>query len=118
MACIDKYHKRIDVWIVDSGCSKNMKSIKSLFQVLVKKQKKQVQLVNAKELQVEVKDTVGVESRHDIVKMLNIVHFVPNLGYNFFSFGQPMSNEHSLLFWFDDNACVVMIIQAKRFASL
>lgn len=49
------------------------------------------------------KGTMGIDTSHNIVKMLDIVQFVPNLGYNFFNIEQPMSNRNSL--WFDDDAC-------------
>ena len=56
-----------------------------------------MQLVNTKEMQVEAKHIVGIDSSHNIVKMFDIVQFVPNLRYNFFIVGQPMSNGEVLL---------------------
>ncbi|KAH0636126.1 hypothetical protein KY290_038318 [Solanum tuberosum] len=105
MACIDTDHKPSDVWFVNSGCSNHMTSNKSLFQELDEKQNKKVQLGNAKEMQVEGKGTVGINTSHDKVKMLDNVQFVPDLGYNLLSVGQLMSDGHSL--WFDDDACVI-----------
>ena len=52
MTFIDTNNKQIDVWFVDSGCSNNMTNTKSLFHMLDDKQKKQVQLINAKDMQV------------------------------------------------------------------
>ena len=40
MTCIDRDHKQINVWFVDSGCSNNMTNTKSLFHMLDDKQKK------------------------------------------------------------------------------
>ena len=105
MACIDTNHKRSDVCFVDSGFSNNMKSTKSLFQELNKRQNNKVQVFNSKEMQGEGKDTVCIESSHDIVKMLDVIQFVPNLGYNMFSLVQPMFNRHSLSF--DEDGFVI-----------
>ncbi|KAH0657759.1 hypothetical protein KY289_026507 [Solanum tuberosum] len=74
-------------------------------QKLNEKQKKKVQLGNTKEMQVEGKGTMGIDTSHDKVKMLDNVQFVPNLGYNLLSVGQLMSDGHSL--WFDDDVCVI-----------
>ncbi|XP_047257469.1 uncharacterized protein LOC124889562 [Capsicum annuum] len=115
-ACIDTNHKPIDLWFVDSSCSNHMTGAKSLFKELDEKQKKMVQLCNTKEMQVEGKGTMGVDTSHDKVKILNNVQFVPDLGYNLLSVGQLMIDGHSL--WFDDDACVIINKKSgKRFAS-
>ncbi|PHT34633.1 hypothetical protein CQW23_26433 [Capsicum baccatum] len=89
----------------DSSCSNHMTSAKSLFKELDEKQKKTVHLGNTKEMQVEGKYTVGVDTSHDKVKMLDNVLFVPDLGYNLLSVGKLMIDGHSL--WFDGDACVI-----------
>ena len=65
---------------------------------------KKVQLGNEKEMQVEGKGTVGINTTKK-VKMLDSVQFVPDLGYNLLSVGQLMPDGNSL--WFDDDACVI-----------
>ena len=93
------------VWFVDSGCSNHMTGAKSMFRELDEKQRKKVQLGNTKEMQVEGKGKVIVDTSRDKVKVLDNVQFVPDLGYNFLSVGQLMIDGHSL--WFDDDACVI-----------
>ncbi|KAH0779714.1 hypothetical protein KY290_006141 [Solanum tuberosum] len=105
MACVDTDHKPSDLWFVDSGCSNHMTGAKSLFKELDEKQKKTVQLGNTKEMRVEGKGTVSIDTSHEKVKMLDKVQFVPDLGYNLLSVGQLMIDGHSL--WFDDDACVI-----------
>jgi len=89
----------------DSGCSNHMTCIKSLFKELDETQKIKVQLGNRKEIQVEGKDTVGVHTSHGKEKMLDNVHFVPDLGYNLLSVGQLMASGYSILF--DEDTCVI-----------
>ncbi|KAK9005185.1 hypothetical protein V6N11_042630 [Hibiscus sabdariffa] len=76
---------------------------KSLFQELDEMQKIQVQLGNKKEMQVEGKGTVGINTDHG--KVLNNVQFIPELGYNLLSVGQLMAGGCSLVF--DDKKCVI-----------
>ncbi|XP_037494804.1 uncharacterized protein LOC119370542 [Jatropha curcas] len=64
MACIDTNPKLSDLWFVDSGCSNHMIGTKSLFQELNETQRIKVQLGNAKDMQVEGKGTVKVETSH------------------------------------------------------
>ncbi|XP_049394452.1 uncharacterized protein LOC125858665 [Solanum stenotomum] len=78
---------------------------KSMFRDLDEKQKKKVQLGNTKEMQLEGKCKVAVDTIHDKVKMLDDVPFVPDLGFNLLSVGQLMGNGYSLLF--DDDVCVI-----------
>ena len=80
-----------------------MTGTKSLFQELDETQKFKVQLGNTREIQVEGKDIVKVETSHGKIKLLDIVQFVSNLGYNLLSVGQLMTRGHSVLF--DDNTC-------------
>ncbi|XP_022974781.1 uncharacterized protein LOC111473517 [Cucurbita maxima] len=90
VAYMDTNPKKGDLWFVDSGCSNHMTGTKSLFKELDETQKIKVQLGNTKEMQVEGKDTVKVETRH---------------GYNLLSVEQLMTRGHSVLF--DDNTSVI-----------
>lgn len=47
-------------------------------------------------MQVEGKGKVVVDTSHDKVKILNDVQFVSDLGFNFLSFRQLMTNIYSL----------------------
>jgi hypothetical protein len=105
MACNDTNCKTSDLWFVDSGCSNHMTGTKSLFQELDETKKITVQLGNKKEMQVEGKGTVGVDTSHGKVKTLDNVQFVPNLGYNLLSVGQLMAGGYSIVF--DNDACVI-----------
>ena len=105
MACMDTNPKKCDLWFVDSGCSNHMTGTKSLFKELDETQKIKVQLGNTKEMQVEGKCLVKVETNHGKIKQLDNVQFVPDLGYNLLSVGQLMTRGHSVLF--DDNTCVI-----------
>ncbi|KAA8523955.1 hypothetical protein F0562_010614 [Nyssa sinensis] len=74
MTHFDPNNKSSDVWFVDSGCSNHMTGMKSLFKELDETQKLKVQLGNAKEMQVEGKSTVGIETTHDIPSYLTMMH--------------------------------------------
>ncbi|KAK3034205.1 hypothetical protein RJ639_032785 [Escallonia herrerae] len=89
----------------DSGCSNHMTGVKSLFKELDEKKKLKVQLGNGKEMQIEGKGTVGIETSHSNVNLLHDVQFVPDLGYNLLTVGQLMAGGYSVLF--DDGACVI-----------
>jgi len=93
MACIEVDQKPSDLWLLDSGCSNHMTDTKSLFKELDETQKIKVQLGNRKEIQVEGKDTVGVHTSNGNAKMLDNVHFFPDLGYNLLSVGQLMASD-------------------------
>jgi len=56
-----------------------------LFQELDEKKKKKVRLGNTKEMQVEGKGIVGIDTSFDKVIMLDNIKFVPELGYNLLS---------------------------------
>ena len=103
MACMDTNPKKCDLWFVDSGCLNHMTDTKSLFKELDETQKIKVQLGNTKEMQVEGKGPVKVETSHGKIKQLDNVQFIPDLGYNLLSVGQLMTRGHSVLF--DDNTC-------------
>ena len=68
MACMDTNPKIGDLWFVDSGCSNHMTGTKCLFKELDETQKIKVQLGNTKEMQVEGKGTVKVETSHCKIK--------------------------------------------------
>ncbi|XP_037493577.1 uncharacterized protein LOC119370128 [Jatropha curcas] len=89
MACIDSNPKPSDLWFVDSGYLNHMTGTKSLSQELDETQIIKVQLGNIKEMQVEGKCMVKVETER----------------YNLLSVGQLMAGGHSILF--DDNTCVI-----------
>ena len=69
----------------------------------MRRKKIKVQFGNTKEMQVEGKDTVKVETSHGKIKQLDNVQFIPDLRYNLLSVEQLMTREHSVLF--DDNTC-------------
>ncbi|KAK3001640.1 hypothetical protein RJ639_021269 [Escallonia herrerae] len=100
--------KSQDLWDLveqDSGCSNHMTGMKSLFKELDETQKLKVKLGNGKEMQIEGKGIVGIETSHGNVKLLHDVQFVPDLGYNLLSVGQLMAGGYSVLF--NDGACVI-----------
>ncbi|XP_021907551.1 uncharacterized protein LOC110821898 [Carica papaya] len=82
-----------------------MTGIKSLFKEFDEAQKVKVQLGNRKEIQVEGKGTVTLETSNGKVKLLHNVQFVPNLGYNLLSVGQVIAGGYLILF--EDGACVI-----------
>lgn len=94
-----------NVWFVDSGCSNHITGTKTMFKELDEAHKMQVQLGNGKELQVEGKGTVAIETNHGKVKLLHNVHFLPDLGYNLLRVGQLMAGGYSVIF--EDGACVI-----------
>lgn len=63
-------------------------------------------------MQVEGKGKVVVDTSHDKVKILNDVQFVSDLGFNFLSFRQLMTNIYSL--WFDDDTSVIITLKKSR----
>ncbi|XP_049359193.1 uncharacterized protein LOC125823869 [Solanum verrucosum] len=72
MACIDTDYKPSDYWFVDSGCSNHMTGVKSLFHVLDEKLIKMVHLGNTKELLVEGKGMVSIDTNQDKVNMIDM----------------------------------------------
>ncbi|XP_075499941.1 uncharacterized protein LOC142538514 [Primulina tabacum] len=93
------------VWFVDSGCSNHMTDTKSMFKELDETQKVKVQLGNGKDVQVEWKGTIGIETTNGKIKLLRNIQFVPDLGYNLLSVGQLMSCGYSISF--DNGECVI-----------
>ncbi|KAJ0047654.1 hypothetical protein Pint_15564 [Pistacia integerrima] len=96
----------------DNGCSNHMIGMKSMFKEFDGTHKMQVKLGNGKEIQVEGKGTVAIETSHGKVKLLHYVQFVPNLGYNLLSVGQLMAGGYSVSF--DDGACVIKDKQSRQ----
>lgn len=68
MACTDTNSKPSNLWFVDSGCSNHMTGTKTFFHELDETQKINVQLGNTKEVKVEGKSMVKVETNHGKVK--------------------------------------------------
>ncbi|KAE8650579.1 hypothetical protein Csa_010963 [Cucumis sativus] len=100
--CCDQ--KTAEVCFIDSGCSNHMTGLKPIFNELNEGEKLKVELGNNKELQVERKGTVGIETHHGN-RILTNVQYVPDIGYNLLSVGQLMESGHSILF--DDGACLI-----------
>ncbi|XP_074585493.1 uncharacterized protein LOC141841246 [Curcuma longa] len=94
-----------DIWFLDSGCSNHMTGNKSLFKELDESQKMLVRLGDNKQIQVEGKDTIAVETSNGKVKLLYNVYFVPNLAHSLLSVGQLMMGGYAILF--DNGACVI-----------
>ncbi|XP_022152027.1 uncharacterized protein LOC111019837 [Momordica charantia] len=105
MAHVETNQKLSDVWFVDSGCSNHMTSTKSIFRELDEAEKMKVQLRNCKDLQVEGKGMMAIETIHSKLKLLHNVQFGPDLGYNLLSVAQLMASGYSIIF--DDGACVI-----------
>ena len=105
MAQFTTNHNPSNLWFVDSNCPNHMTCLKSIFHVLDKSQKMTVQLGNGKELQVEGKGKVGLETSHGKLKFLHNVQFVPDLDYSLLSVGQLMASGYSILF--DNDTCAI-----------
>ncbi|TYK12579.1 Retrovirus-related Pol polyprotein from transposon TNT 1-94 [Cucumis melo var. makuwa] len=74
MTNIPSDQKTAEAWFIDSGCSNHMTGLKSVFKELNEGEKLNVELENGKELQVEGKGTVGIETHHGN-RILTNVHF-------------------------------------------
>lgn len=94
-----------DAWFVDSGCSNHMTGNRLLFKELDESQKLQVRLGDNKQMQVEGRGIVTVETSNGKVKLLSDVFFVPNLAHNLLSVGQLMDGGYAIVF--DNGACVI-----------
>ncbi|TYK21566.1 Retrovirus-related Pol polyprotein from transposon TNT 1-94 [Cucumis melo var. makuwa] len=97
MTNIPSDQKIAKVWFIDSGCSNQMTSLKPVFKELNEGEKLKVELGNGKELQVEGKGTVGIETHHGN-RILTNVQYGLDIGYNLLSVGQLMESGHSILF--------------------
>ncbi|TYK18373.1 putative gag-pol polyprotein, identical [Cucumis melo var. makuwa] len=85
--------------------------LKPVFKELNEGERLKVELGNGKELQVEGKGTVGIETHHGNRIFTNVQH-VPDIGYNLLSVGQLMENGYSILF--DDGVCLIKNKQTGR----
>ncbi|KAL4032489.1 hypothetical protein IC575_005567 [Cucumis melo] len=111
MTNIPSDQKTAEVWFIDSGCSNHMTGLKPVFKELNEGEKLKVELGNGKELQVEGKGMVGIETHHGN-RILTNVQFVPDIGYNLLSVGQLMESGYSILF--DDGAYLIKNKQTGR----
>lgn len=93
------------VWLVNSGCSNHMTSMRSLFNDLDETYKEKVHLGDNKDLAVEGKGTVSFHTNGGKVKLLHDVQFVPTLAHNLLSVGQLISLGHSVIF--EGNHCLI-----------
>ncbi|KAA0046865.1 putative gag-pol polyprotein, identical [Cucumis melo var. makuwa] len=103
-----------EVWFIDSGCSNHMTGLKPVFKELNEGEKLKVELENGKELQVEGKGTVGIETHHGN-RILTNVQYVPDIGYNLLSVGQLMESGLSILF--DDESKSETFEKFKHFKA-
>lgn len=87
------------VWFVDSGCSNHMSGTRSMFKEIDESQRKHIRLGDNKQIQVEGKGTVVVETDHGQVRLLHNVFFIPSLAHNLLSVGQLMNTRYSILFY-------------------
>ncbi|TYK05695.1 putative mitochondrial protein [Cucumis melo var. makuwa] len=111
MVNVPSDQKAAEVWFIDSGYSNHMTGLKPIFKELNEGEKLKVKLRNDNELQVEGKDTVGIETRHG-KRVLTNVQYVPDIGYNLLSVGQLMDSVHSILF--NDDAYLIKDKQTRR----
>ncbi|KAA0045239.1 putative gag-pol polyprotein, identical [Cucumis melo var. makuwa] len=111
MTNIPSNQKTAEVWFIDSDCSNHMTGLKPVFKEFNEGEKLKVELENGKELQVEGKGTVGIETHHGN-RILTNVQYVPDIGYNLLSVGQLMESGYSILF--DDGACLIKNKQTER----
>ncbi|TYK28117.1 putative gag-pol polyprotein, identical [Cucumis melo var. makuwa] len=111
MTNIPSDQKTTEVWFIDSGHLNHMTDLKPVFKELNEGEKLKVELGNGKELQVEGKRTMGIET-HNGNRILTNVQYVPDIGYNLLSVGQLMESGHSILF--DDGACLIKNKQTGR----
>lgn len=95
-----------EVWLIDSGCSNHMTGQRNLFKDLDENQKQFVKLGDNKEIKVEGRGTVALETHEGQVKLLHNVQFVPNLAHNLLSVGQLLSCGYSVTF--DNTACLII----------
>lgn len=75
-----------DVWFLDSGCSNHMTGMQSFFKKLDESYKVKVRLGDGKQVQVEGKGVVTINS-YGQTRFLHNVFFVPNLTQNLLSVG-------------------------------
>lgn len=69
-------------WCMDSGCSNHMSGERNLFRNLDESFKIGVRLGDNKEISVEGKGTVALNTLQGGVKLLHNVQFVPGLAHN------------------------------------
>ena len=98
-----------DFWFIDSGCSSHMCRSRSLFVDLDTSKKSIVLLGDDKQVQVEGKGTIAIDTTTGKQKFLHDVLFVPKLAHNLLSTGQLMIS--GMVIVFDDGYCY---IQEKR----
>ncbi|TYJ99454.1 copia protein [Cucumis melo var. makuwa] len=114
MTNIPSDQKTMEVWFIDSSCSNHMTGLKRVFKELNEGEKLKVELENGKELQVEGKGTVGIETHHGN-RILTNVQYVPDIGYNLLSVGQLIESGYSILF--DDESKSKTFEKFKHFKA-
>lgn len=97
MAKTDEELDVSQIWFLDSGCSNHMTGFKRLFDELDESYKKSVKLGDDKEIHVEGKGRVVVQSSSNR-QMLHDVYFIPQLSQNLLSIGQMMDNGYTIIF--------------------
>lgn len=86
------------VWIIDSGCSNYMTTLKSLFVELDESHKLSFRLGDDKEIAVEGRGMVAINIGEGHVKLLHDVQYVPSLAHILFCLGQLFSIGFSMVF--------------------
>jgi gag-polypeptide of LTR copia-type len=92
MAKIDEESDVIQIWFLDSGCSNHMIGFKHLFGELDESYKKAVKLGDDKEMHVEGKRKIDVQTSSHNTRMLHDVYYIPQLSQNLLNIGQMMDS--------------------------
>ncbi|KAJ4789254.1 polyprotein [Rhynchospora pubera] len=98
IAKIDEESEVSHIWFLDSGCSNHMTGFKHLFEELDETYKKTVKLGDNKDIHVEGKGIVVVQTNNHNTRMLHNVYYIPQLSQNLLSIGQMMDNGYTISF--------------------
>ncbi|KAJ1704767.1 hypothetical protein LUZ63_004546 [Rhynchospora breviuscula] len=104
-----KTEEKLDIskiWFLDSGCSNHMTGYKHLFNQLDESYKLNVALGDDKQIRVEGKGTVAVQTNQHTTRLLKNVYFIPKLTQNLLSVGQLIECGNSVIF--ENKKCTII----------
>jgi transposase InsO family protein len=117
MAKTDEESDEIQIWFLDSGCSNHMTGFKHLFDELDESYKKVVKLGDDKEIQVEGKGNIAVQTSSHNTRILHDVYYIPQLSHNLLSIGQMMDSGCTIKFE-GDNCRIVDAAMDQTMATV
>ncbi|XP_057418661.1 uncharacterized protein LOC130712864 [Lotus japonicus] len=97
--------KSSEKWYLDSGCNNHITGNQNAFEVLDKNLSSMVELGDGKEVKIQGKGAIAIHTSEGSKKVIDDVHYSPNISQNLLSVGQIMRKGYKLIF--DDDKCEI-----------